>query len=497
MGDGVVSALCWSAASVALLGTLWKVLLDCGRRSDRALRYGYACGGLIGAGMVSSAPGTAAALSAVLPDPAQLTLLADQLKTVAAGALAMMALSTRPPGAARRALRRQAALTTTAVLLGIAVFTAAGPVRAGSALGVGSADRPVLALYVALFALHAAWCLTVFGVLIGRCARCLPPGTLRLGLRLMTLGALAGLLWTADNLRDLAEVLGAGRENGAESGVSAVAAAVCVTLGLAGATAAAWADWGGRLRARRDHRRLGPLWSALRTALPEIELLAPEGRFEDRRRRRGRPGQQGGDARFALYRRIIEIRDGQLALRPHLHPAVALWVGEAVGRPDAVRSLGPLCAPGLLRSAGSVGLVRAVGAEHLAATVEAAAIAAALEAATAGHRFAAGPGARCGPHPVAAGVPEEAAWLVKVAAAYAGSPAVAHVRRRVRQELGPPAPPPAPPVSGPPGPAPGQAPTPGPGQAPNPRPGQAPNPRPGQAPNPRPGQAPASSGISA
>ncbi|MFJ5228756.1 MAB_1171c family putative transporter [Kitasatospora sp. NPDC088391] len=447
MGDGVVSALCWSAASVALLGTLWKVLLDHGRRSDRALRYGYACGALIGAGMLASAPGTAAALSGGFPDPAHLTLLADQLKTAAAGALAMMALSTRPAGAARRALRRQAVLTTAAVALGVAVFTAAAPVRSGSALGVAEAGRPVLGVYIVLFALHAAWCLTVFGVLIGRCARCLPPGVLRLGLRLMTLGALAGLLWTADNLRDLADVLGTGRENGAESAVSAVAAAFCVTLGLAGATAAAWADWGGRLRARRDHRRLGPLWSALRTALPEIELVAPDGQFADG------PGRRGEDARFALYRRIIEIRDGQLALRPHLHPAVALWVGEAVGGPDAVRSLGPLCAPGLLRSPGSVGPVRAVGTERLAATVEAAAIAAALEAATAGQRFAAGPGARCGPHPVAAGVPEETAWLVKVAAAYAGSPAVAHVRRRVRAELGPP------------GPGPGQV-APGPGQAP-------------------------------
>ncbi|MER7705143.1 DUF6545 domain-containing protein [Kitasatospora sp. NPDC097605] len=161
--------------------------------------------------------------------------------------------------------------------------------------------------------------------------------------------------------------------------------------------AARRADPGGRARAWCDHRRLGPLWSVLRSELPEIELITPEREF----------GPAGGrrEIRFALYRRIIEIRDGQLALRPHLHPRVALWVRE-VARPT--------------------------GPEEFAVLVEAAAIAAALEAARAGRRFPAGPGGGWVPHPVVAGLREEAAWLVKVAAAYRSSPVMAHVRRRVR-----------------------------------------------------------------
>ncbi|MGV9264869.1 MAB_1171c family putative transporter [Kitasatospora sp. NPDC003701] len=391
------------AGAVALLGTLWKVLMDRGRRCDPALHYGYACGALIGAGMAVSAPATAPALAAVVPDPSHLTLVADQLKVAASGALAMMAYSTWPAATARRAVRWQTVLTAATVVSSIAAFVAAAPVREGSAIGVSGAGRPILAAYVALFAVHTAWCLAVFGFLIGRCARCLPPGVLRLGLRLMALSALAGLLWTADNLHDLANILAAGRENGAESRVSAVAGAVCVTLGFAGATASAWADWAGRVRAWHDHRRLGPLWSAMRAALPEIELVTSERLFG------GGRGRGRADVRFALYRRIIEIRDGQLTLRPHLHPAVPLWVGEFSGP---------------------------AGAEELAAVVEAAAIAAALEAARAGYRFPVGPGGGCVPHPVAADVHEEAAWLVKVAAAYTGSPAVAHVRGRVRRELG-------------------------------------------------------------
>ncbi|MFE7560249.1 MAB_1171c family putative transporter [Kitasatospora sp. NPDC057500] len=164
--------------------------------------------------------------------------------------------------------------------------------------------------------------------------------------------------------------------------------------------AALRADPGGRARAWRDHRRLGPLWSVLRSEHPEIELVTPERDF----------GPAGGrrEIRFALYRRIIEIRDGQLCLRPHLHPGVARWVREVTGPADP---------------------------EEFAAVVEAAAIAAALEAARAGRRFPAGPGGGWVPHPVAAGLREEAAWLVKVAAAYGSSPVMAHVRRRVRAEL--------------------------------------------------------------
>ncbi|MFJ9952648.1 DUF6545 domain-containing protein [Kitasatospora sp. NPDC091207] len=162
-----------------------------------------------------------------------------------------------------------------------------------------------------------------------------------------------------------------------------------------------WEDWGGRVRARRAHRRIGPLWSAMRSVVPEIELVTQDEHFGRARKRRR-------DIRFALYRRIIEIRDGQLSLRSHLHPQVPLWVEEVIG---PARD------------------------EEFAVVVEAAAIAAVLEAARARHHFPAGPGEGFVPHPLVAELREEAAWLVRVAAAYTGSPAVAHVRRRVREEL--------------------------------------------------------------
>jgi hypothetical protein len=75
----------------------------------------------------------------------------------------------------------------------------------------------------------------------------------------------------------------------------------------------------------RAHRELYPLWSALREITPEIALDPAPSEFHDRLRVR--------DLDFRLYRRIIEIRDGRLALRPFLDADVARHARE-----DALRS---------------------------------------------------------------------------------------------------------------------------------------------------------------
>ncbi|GAA1288052.1 MAB_1171c family putative transporter [Saccharothrix xinjiangensis] len=66
----------------------------------------------------------------------------------------------------------------------------------------------------------------------------------------------------------------------------------------------ALAGWVGRYRA---YRRLRPLWAALYEASPAIALDPPRSRLGELVPPR--------DLRYRLYRRVIEIRDGQLALR--------------------------------------------------------------------------------------------------------------------------------------------------------------------------------------
>ena len=74
----------------------------------------------------------------------------------------------------------------------------------------------------------------------------------------------------------------------------------------------------------RAHRKLYLLWSDLREITPEIALDPASSEFHDRLRLR--------DLDFRLYRRVIEIRDGRLALRPFLDADVARQARE-----DALR----------------------------------------------------------------------------------------------------------------------------------------------------------------
>jgi hypothetical protein len=72
-------------------------------------------------------------------------------------------------------------------------------------------------------------------------------------------------------------------------------------------------SWGPRVAGpfvrHRTFRRLGPLWSLVHGATPEISLDADGGGLRD--------------LEYRLVRRIVEIRDGWLALRPYLDERTA------------------------------------------------------------------------------------------------------------------------------------------------------------------------------
>ncbi|MFH0246162.1 MAB_1171c family putative transporter [Streptomyces sp. HK10] len=62
------------------------------------------------------------------------------------------------------------------------------------------------------------------------------------------------------------------------------------------------------------YRRLGPLWEAMHRAVPSIVLMEPPSQLAELARLRS--------VDFLLYRRGVEIRDGQIELRPYLDPDV-------------------------------------------------------------------------------------------------------------------------------------------------------------------------------
>ncbi|MEV4443151.1 MAB_1171c family putative transporter, partial [Streptomyces sp. NPDC049577] len=150
---------------------------------------------------------------------------------------------------------------------------------------------------------------------------------------------------------------------------------------------------GRRLAAYRRHRRLYPLWAALHEAIPTIALTPAHSPFADRLTVRR--------LEFRLYRRVIEIRDGQLALRGHYDPAAE-------------------------EEARRAGVAAGLSGDALRAHLEAVRIRAALAhrarhgAAAAGHTPA-GPPAPGGPSEHT-GLSDETAWLVRVATAFAALP---------------------------------------------------------------------------
>jgi len=152
----------------------------------------------------------------------------------------------------------------------------------------------------------------------------------------------------------------------AASVLLAVLGALVASTGRARAAAAAY----------RSLLALRPLWTAMRDAFPEIILFPP---------RRAVIELAGvDDVHLRLYRRVIEIRDGMLALREFL-PADDPAAAEAAGDDPA--------------------------------EVEAAGIALALRRRSAGGPPAAHPGSWA---PVGPEMADEVAWLRRVSAAYRG-----------------------------------------------------------------------------
>lgn len=161
---------------------------------------------------------------------------------------------------------------------------------------------------------------------------------LRTALVLITLTTAVGLFWAAWGFDDVLGALRTGRQQTTEDPVSLALGRLCAVLLLAGATTLLWARAGRAARrwraAYRNYRSLGPLWRALHAAFPQIALSA------------GRMPLT--DAELALYRRVIEIRDGLLILRryrtgetPPAGPSQA-WRGDdhttdAAARAEAAR----------------------------------------------------------------------------------------------------------------------------------------------------------------
>lgn len=379
------------------------------RGADPVQRYVCAFALCLGVSRVLLDPLVLTALDRLTHRPLADVVCGDSLTLLAIGCLTLLAasLAASPPTAAgppRRGelpvVRRHLATAVLIVAASAALACAAGPVMRDGEMTVAGTGRWMLAAHDALFACYAVGGLLQLSRVLARNARHATAGLLRFGLQLTTAATAVGVVWTAWSLDDVVDVLSGGAQAGGEDAVSGVLGAVCTVLAVGGATVMLWGSPLGApvrwLRAHRRHRALEPLWSALHAAVPEIALVGPA---------EPEPGWGVRRAEFALYRRIIEIHDGRLALRPYLDPRVPEWAGRsaAAGPPDP-------------------------------AVVEAATIAAALEHRAAGRAITLpdGPAVPQPAQAVAGTVDAETAWLLRVTSAFTGSPVVAGARHRAR-----------------------------------------------------------------
>jgi hypothetical protein len=163
-----------------------------------------------------------------------------------------------------------------------------------------------------------------------RSARMAARPWVRRGLRVAVAAGVAGLVFSVCKVM---YVLGIrfGVNFWALEAIAPLFAGLSVMLIVVGLSLPTWGprlSGAGRLvGSYRAYRRLAPLWWALYRAEPRIALVPPSTYRE----------WTTADLGFRLYRRVIEIRDGRLALRPYLNAdiaALAARTGRAAGWRD-------------------------------------------------------------------------------------------------------------------------------------------------------------------
>jgi hypothetical protein len=270
-------------------------------------------------------------LTAVTPAVAQAAPAPADVRLAAAGLALLGAWEFRGMLAAVTGAAERPGKLVAVPVVGV---LAAGVVQAAlrHAVHSGAGALPALASQLVL----AACFLPALGrtaVLAWRCARRIPVGYITLGMRAVAAGTAAEVALIAARAGEFAADASGTRVPWTEVAGVGMGQGVAVIACIAGVTVTAWfprVESGvSRYRMWAAWWRLRPLWTALVLAFPDIRLEQPRG---------ARLGP-----RYLVQRRVTEIRDAELALRPYLDARVGGEAAEAArraglppGRRDAV-----------------------------------------------------------------------------------------------------------------------------------------------------------------
>jgi hypothetical protein len=278
---------------------------------QRTQRYAYGLLICLAVTLTLLAPSTPRLLGRLGVDGTAVILVGDAVRTAAMSLLMFMArsLDRRPV----RGVPVAAAILAQVAM--VALFAAARVVLGSDgSMSVHGSGEWLLAAHDLVFAGYAEWSLVTAVLALHRESRSVGRAPIRVGIRLILAACAVGVGWAAWVADDVVNVLRTGIQDGSEDLVSNTLGALCVLLIVSGALAGKWpaAAETGRtwLRSYVAYRRLAPLWEVLRTELPQIVL-------EHERRPPLGAWFSASAVEFALYRRVIEIHDGRLTLRPY------------------------------------------------------------------------------------------------------------------------------------------------------------------------------------
>lgn len=312
----------------------------------------------------------------------------------ACGAQSFLLYSNYPPAAAAPKVHRQVWVLLGTLTAMTALFTVGqAQHKSFDLLSRDVTAWPVLCYWLLFLGVLGAAVVNAVR-LIWRWAGLTDQELLRGGLRLLAAGAAVGIVYVGYDLVFLAaSQLGQPQWLGDQQLITQSLSVTSVLLMVVGFTIPRWGPrvglprllrWARRYRA---HRRLYPLWRDLCQVFPDVALVHPTTWWRD--------AVAVPDLDFALHRRVIELRDARLRLRPYLDAEIAQNAAE------------------LGRHAGLDG-------EQLHVVVVAASLVAAMGAKAGGQP--AHPGWSAAAEPGGTDLPadleSESAWWMKVAAAY-------------------------------------------------------------------------------
>jgi hypothetical protein len=377
----------WLAVGYRLAG----LRRDPGNPALRAVCAALAC---VASATTFAVPAVGRVVDAVVGVP-NLAILAAHVSIVlfTASVLRMLLHWSHPPAEARTRARRLVPVFAVTLATMVVLFILAPLEESTDSLAGRYATYPYVPQYLAVYLGAMSVGQAAIAFLGWSYARVAGRPWLRRGLRVTVAAAFAGMGFCLGKAVYVVGLHLDVRLPYVEAATPLLASTSALLL-VAGLTAPGWgprlADAGAWVRRYHSHRQLYPLWRELYRAVPQIALIpAPAGNWPAR------------DLAFRLYRRVIEIRDGQLALRPYYDGAVA-------------------------RTARRLGAAAGLDGAALDATVAAAVIAAALRAMAGDEAGRPRPPDPDGAADTPGGkdLSGELAWLVPVARAFAGSPVV-------------------------------------------------------------------------